>query len=1226
MGDIQNMKKTIKALFIVFFMLTNFSHISISDFSSAATTDEIVASYVFDDNLEMEKVTLGANQYTSISIGGDDLISYTSTPGEPRLPVKGCRIAIPSGHKVENIHVIKSDLVSFSTDFKVEPAQDVVPIGYDGDINFDLPKLQIYNSDECFPNKDFEIVTEQIFRGYKFLVLNIFPIKYRSLSNKLDFYRSMKVKVKISPVSSLEDTDVTYRGLQKDINLFKDMVDNSEQIKDSSLSYYKTRSPTDEIYEYVIITTESLKNSYSGYTFQDLANAKETSGLNTKIMTIEEIKDDYTGSSTEEKIRNFIKYAYKNWQTDYVLLGGDSGKVPVKIVTVDDEGWPNHKSSCDLYYACLDSPAPDGTSNCDLTAEVYVGRAPVDSTSEVSNFVEKTLDYMDTSNDYIKKALWIGEELGRGMLPGKKMLEQCIGHCEEDGYVTDGLPEGYGEYEYAVERLYVGYQPKNYANNKLNSGNYHLINYIGHSNSGLAIGMSSSQASSLSNDNRFFIYGQSCDSGMFTKNDCFAEHLLVKSKYGAFGVIMNYGHGHQFKGSTNGPTNNHCRQFWDAIYGEKTPIFGQAYYDSKYDNLNKIHINTFLWTHYSVVFLGDPSLVVKNTEPSLMYSPHYYDFDSMEKGETASTTFKIWNNGIEEVDYFLSEDKDWISVSPTQGSSSSGKRNIITVNVDTTGLSDGKHYCHINIDSDIGSGVFVVSVKVGAVLAFYPRSFTKCVSRGEQLLSSFNIKNDGLDTLSFTLNSSVNWLTVSPESGECESNAEIPEAILIGVDTADLENGYHHGSISIFTNAGNDTFGVKIGVGGPNKPVNIKPKDNASGVGADVELIVMVEDPDGDSMSVSFYNALDDSLIDSESYVDSGDNAKVVWSDRKFGTTYSWYAIADDGEMTSRSDVFSFTTNFPPKFSNFHPIDGALDASIFLDKLSIDINDPEGDAFSWSISIVPSTGSNYSNDDFNGTKFCDADGLLPDTEYKWIVNATDSRGATYENIYSFKTEENYLPSIPRAIYPSDGISEINISDIVLNWSCNDPNKDDYLFYTVYFGKTKNPELYIENITETFYSINYDFSMKTTYYWKIKATDRFGATNESKIFSFTTSSVPPSPKPGDIDILFSKKVCSIGVKADIINSADSDVSNVYWYISVTGGILDNVDVSNEGSIYRLDLDEVYTISTYRFLNVKSNVIGFGEVDIAVSVADEDGEIVCEKSCKGYVFGLLTIIRN
>jgi len=95
----------------------------------------------------------------------------------------------------------------------------------------------------------------------------------------------------------------------------------------------------------------------------------------------------------------------------------------------------------------------------------------------------------------------------------------------------------------------------------------------------------------------------------------------------------------------------------------------------------------------------------------------------------------------------------------------------------------------------------------------------------------------------------------------------------------------------------------------PNQPSNPFPANNATGVSIPVTLSVTASDPDGDTMTVTFYNASDDSAIDTDTDVASGSKAEVVWSGLDLNTEYSWYVIANDGELDSlQSDTWSFTT------------------------------------------------------------------------------------------------------------------------------------------------------------------------------------------------------------------------------------------------------------------------------------------------------------------------------
>jgi hypothetical protein len=97
--------------------------------------------------------------------------------------------------------------------------------------------------------------------------------------------------------------------------------------------------------------------------------------------------------------------------------------------------------------------------------------------------------------------------------------------------------------------------------------------------------------------------------------------------------------------------------------------------------------------------------------PELSYSPASHDFGDKYEGETDSTTFEVWNSGTGTLTYSVSETCDWVEVNPTSGSST-GEHDTITIDIDTTGLSEGLHTCDITINSNDGSGTFTVRVNI----------------------------------------------------------------------------------------------------------------------------------------------------------------------------------------------------------------------------------------------------------------------------------------------------------------------------------------------------------------------------------------------------------------------------------------------------------------------------------------------------------------------------------
>ena len=94
----------------------------------------------------------------------------------------------------------------------------------------------------------------------------------------------------------------------------------------------------------------------------------------------------------------------------------------------------------------------------------------------------------------------------------------------------------------------------------------------------------------------------------------------------------------------------------------------------------------------------------------------------------------------------------------------------------------------------------------------------------------------------------------------------------------------------------------------PCRPMDVMPGKGSKGITVDTQLSVNISDPKGDSLTVSFYDASDNELIDKVNDVDSGDRVMIDWTGLSKGDNYRWYVVIDDGEHEVKSNVYSFTT------------------------------------------------------------------------------------------------------------------------------------------------------------------------------------------------------------------------------------------------------------------------------------------------------------------------------
>lgn len=217
-----------------------------------------------------------------------------------------------------------------------------------------------------------------------------------------------------------------------------------------------------------------------------------------------------------------------------------------------------------------------------------------------------------------------------------------------------------------------------------------------------------------------------------------------------------------------------------------------------------------------------------------------------------------------------------------------------------------------------------------------------------------------------------------------------------------------------------------VSVSGPNTPpdapTNPSPADGATGVSTSPTLSVHVTDPDGDSLTVSFYNAADNSLIGTDTGVASSSTASVTWSGLSYSTTYSWYAVADDGLDTTTSATWSFTTEQEPQGGGMYVWDISWSAAGPHLKSQVTIKvDSDGDGVAESGDSVVSGATVYytlTNQDtgdsqsFTGTT--DSNGQIgfmwkraPTGPYKGLVTNVEHSSYTYDAILDVDNPDYY---------------------------------------------------------------------------------------------------------------------------------------------------------------------------------------------------------------------------
>jgi len=598
--------------------------------------------------------------------------------GCPLLPVKPIDILLPQKGVIKSIDVEHGTCIAYGTNYNVQLGNTPAIPGYDyepdNSINFD-PAIP-------YPTEEFQEISINYFRGYGILTLVLNPVYYTADTGSINFYDEWSITITTSLTGTVDQFfSGTYRDeleLDEDVLMYEDVLSTYTTLPEYEPDEFVEGGYT---YDYVIITSESLKNAQGEYTFQTLKEFKESRGTSTAIVTVQEIYSYYEGRDNPEKIRNFIIAAYNVWKSRYILLGGDSDVVPVRklFVNLNVPDSNNRFIPSDLYYACLGgsfnsdgdsywgeptdgSDIPDNPygNDIDLMAEITVGRASIDDAQQLSNFVYKTIQYsnIDVTDEYLEDVLQVGELLW--ILPptfGAFYMNELIGWCFRNGYITKGIPSS----KYNIDKLYDlhGFWVKEELIEKINN-NVHIINHVGHANYDNNMRLEISDVQSLSNNKFCFIYSQGCMAGGFDNPewyDCIAEHFTVKTSHGAFAGIWNTRYGIGDPGGTDGPSQHLHREFWNAIFRDNLFEIGRAHQKSIQKNIYlKDHLEN-RYCIYEITLFGDPQIRIKvPDEPNDWITPdNHCDPESAWKQEILS-----YDYGTDTKADCLIEDFGWI--------------------------------------------------------------------------------------------------------------------------------------------------------------------------------------------------------------------------------------------------------------------------------------------------------------------------------------------------------------------------------------------------------------------------------------------------------------------------------------------------------------------------------------------------------------------------------------
>ena len=555
-------------------------------------------------------LTTDANGITRVTVS--ECVPLLKT-GRPVLPFRTLRLALPSGFVATGIVARTSSPAAalpgaWQIEFAREPTAFATPAPSQA-----VSTVQPVLSPD--PDALAELASVQRMAGYDIAVIRVFPLQYTPELKRLAFAAEVTVEVTLSPADA-PAIPPSPRASERQRVLAA--VDNPGGLAASSR--FLTDAISDPATNYLLITRAALLPS-----FQPLVEQKQAAGLTVITETIEAITNNFAGRDSAERLRTYIRHAYITWGVQYVLLGGDIKAVPYRGVYARCSGVILNFMPSDLYFACLDGSwnhdgdgiwgePNDGETggDVDLLPEVCVGRAPVETAAEVTNFVAKCLDAEQSTPDQFR-ACFAGEYLFNASAQGGNALDTLLPAFTNNFCPVawlDDRPQLYAVWSASDALAALNRSPL-------------LVTHFGHGSDSVydttAMRLTGADLAALTNSSPFLLYSTACNAGAFDNDqwgdDCIAEGLATRNTHGAFAVLANSREGWYDSTHEARYSGEFQGRFFDRLLACSQTSVGVAHQLAKQDLLGSVETfgssMPYRWCLFGINLFGDPQASVR---------------------------------------------------------------------------------------------------------------------------------------------------------------------------------------------------------------------------------------------------------------------------------------------------------------------------------------------------------------------------------------------------------------------------------------------------------------------------------------------------------------------------------------------------------------------------------------------------------------------------------------